>query len=79
METVRHFLLEWLSYTYRYVPVGLLEVIPQRLNCRPPAYYGRDDLETLMASDSAVDWVLFLSFDPLHPYISGLFTTPLEL
>nr|GEX09160.1 tRNA-dihydrouridine(47) synthase [NAD(P)(+)]-like [Tanacetum cinerariifolium] len=56
VETVRSFLLEWLSYTYRYVPVGLLEVLPQRLNSRPPAYYGRDDLETLMASESAVDW-----------------------
>ncbi|ONH90906.1 hypothetical protein PRUPE_8G082800 [Prunus persica] len=57
VETTRRFLLEWLSYTCRYVPVGLLEVIPQRLSWRPPAYFGRDDLETLMASDSAADWV----------------------
>uniref|UniRef100_UPI001CB90CFE tRNA-dihydrouridine(47) synthase [NAD(P)(+)]-like n=1 Tax=Erigeron canadensis TaxID=72917 RepID=UPI001CB90CFE len=57
VETTRSFLLEWLSYTYRYVPVGLLEVLPQRLNSRPPAYFGRDDLETLMASESAVDWI----------------------
>ncbi|KAF5727179.1 FMN-linked oxidoreductases superfamily protein isoform 1 [Tripterygium wilfordii] len=57
VETTRHFLLEWLSYTCRYIPVGLLDVIPQRLNWRPPAYYGRDDLETLMASDSASDWI----------------------
>ncbi|CAN4107437.1 unnamed protein product [Withania somnifera] len=57
VETTRHFLLEWLSYTCRYVPVGLLDVIPQRINWRPPSYYGRDDLETLMASDSAADWV----------------------
>ncbi|CAK7329588.1 unnamed protein product [Dovyalis caffra] len=57
VETTRHFLLEWLSYTCRYVPVGLLDVIPQRLNWRPPSYYGRDDLETLMASDSAADWI----------------------
>ncbi|XP_076896930.1 tRNA-dihydrouridine(47) synthase [NAD(P)(+)]-like [Bidens hawaiensis] len=57
VETTRHFLLEWLSYTYRYVPVGLLEVLPQRLNSRPPAYFGRDDLETLMASESAADWI----------------------
>lgn len=57
VETTRHFLLEWLSYTCRYVPVGLLEVVPQQLNWRPPSYYGRDDLETLMASDSAADWV----------------------
>ncbi|KAG8368148.1 hypothetical protein BUALT_Bualt15G0014900 [Buddleja alternifolia] len=57
VETTRHFLLEWLSYTCRYVPVGLLDVIPQRINWRPPSYFGRDDLETLMASDSAADWI----------------------
>jgi tRNA-dihydrouridine synthase 3 len=57
VETTRRFLLEWLSYTFRYIPVGLLDVIPQRLNWRPPSYHGRDDLETLMASDSAADWV----------------------
>ncbi|KAL5214820.1 hypothetical protein ABZP36_003972 [Zizania latifolia] len=57
VETTRYFLLEWLSYTCRYIPVGLLDVIPQRLNWRPPSYYGRDDLETLMASDSAADWI----------------------
>ncbi|KQJ81599.1 tRNA-dihydrouridine(47) synthase [NAD(P)(+)]-like isoform X1 [Brachypodium distachyon] len=57
VETTRHFLLEWLSYTCRYIPVGLLDVVPQRLNWRPPSYCGRDDLETLMASDSAADWV----------------------
>ncbi|KAL0334628.1 UNVERIFIED_CONTAM: tRNA-dihydrouridine(47) synthase [NAD(P)(+)]-like [Sesamum radiatum] len=57
VETTRHFLLEWLSYTCRYVPVGLLDVIPQRMNWRPPSYFGRDDLETLMASDSAADWI----------------------
>ncbi|KAK9164410.1 hypothetical protein Syun_005312 [Stephania yunnanensis] len=56
-ETTRHFLLEWLSYTCRYVPVGLLDVIPQQLNWRPPSYFGRNDLETLMASDSAADWI----------------------
>ncbi|GMH23603.1 hypothetical protein Nepgr_025446 [Nepenthes gracilis] len=57
VETTRHFLLEWLSYTCRYIPVGLLDVIPQRLNWRPPSYCGRNDLETLMASDSAADWI----------------------
>nr|GMD20918.1 tRNA-dihydrouridine(47) synthase [NAD(P)(+)]-like [Ipomoea batatas] len=57
VETTRHFLLEWLSYTCRYIPVGLLDVIPQRINWRSPAYFGRDDLETLMASDSAADWI----------------------
>ncbi|CAJ1973020.1 unnamed protein product [Sphenostylis stenocarpa] len=57
VETTRRFLLEWLSYTCRYIPVGLLDVVPQRLNWRPPSYCGRDELETLMASDSAADWI----------------------
>ncbi|XP_043709605.1 tRNA-dihydrouridine(47) synthase [NAD(P)(+)]-like isoform X3 [Telopea speciosissima] len=57
VETTRHFLLEWLSYTHRYIPVGLLDVIPQKLNWRAPSYFGRNDLETLMASESAADWI----------------------
>eukprot|EP00897_Mesotaenium_endlicherianum_P000362 jgi/Mesen1/10326/ME000797S09808 len=57
VETTRRFLLDWLGYLHRYVPAGLLEVLPQKLNWRPPAYFGRNDLETLMASDIASDWV----------------------
>ncbi|CAI0375033.1 unnamed protein product [Linum tenue] len=57
VETTRHFLLEWLSYTFRYILVGLLDIIPQQLNWRPPSYYGCNDLETLMASESAADWI----------------------
>ncbi|GBG79463.1 hypothetical protein CBR_g29609 [Chara braunii] len=57
VETTRRFLLEWLSFLHRYIPVGLLERVPQKMAWRPPAYYGRNDLETLMASDSAADWV----------------------
>ncbi|WIA23263.1 hypothetical protein OEZ85_000033 [Tetradesmus obliquus] len=40
-----------------YIPVGLLEVIPQLMQWRPPAYRGRNELETLLASESAADWV----------------------
>ncbi|XP_042002855.1 tRNA-dihydrouridine(47) synthase [NAD(P)(+)]-like [Salvia splendens] len=57
VETTRHFLLEWLGYTCRYIPVGLLDVIPPKINWRAPSYFGRDDLETLMGSDSAADWI----------------------
>jgi tRNA-dihydrouridine synthase 3 len=53
----RRFLLEWLSFLYRYVPVGCLEVLPQRMNDRVPAFVGRDDLETLFASPYAQDWI----------------------
>uniref|UniRef100_H0W7K2 tRNA-dihydrouridine(47) synthase [NAD(P)(+)] n=1 Tax=Cavia porcellus TaxID=10141 RepID=H0W7K2_CAVPO len=57
VEKTRRFLLEWLSFLCRYVPVGLLEVLPQRINERPPYYLGRDYLETLMASQQAADWI----------------------
>lgn len=53
----RRFLLEWLSFARRYVPIGLLEVLPPRLNERPPAYRGRNELETLMASENYKDWI----------------------
>ena len=53
----RRFLLEWLSFLHRYTPVGLLERLPQRMNDRPPKFVGRNDLETLMASDDANDWI----------------------
>lgn len=57
VENTRRFLLEWLSFLYRYVPVGLLECPPQKINDRPPYYKGRDDMETLMASSAATDWI----------------------
>jgi tRNA-dihydrouridine synthase 3 len=37
--------------------VGLLEVLPQQLHWRPPAYRGRNQLETLLGSDNPADWV----------------------
>lgn len=57
IEKTRKFLLEWLSFLHRYIPVGLLEVLPQKINERPPAYRGRDDLETLFASPFVGDWI----------------------
>uniref|UniRef100_A0A915HMB8 tRNA-dihydrouridine(47) synthase [NAD(P)(+)] n=1 Tax=Romanomermis culicivorax TaxID=13658 RepID=A0A915HMB8_ROMCU len=57
VDKTRRFLLEFLSFTYRYIPVGLLERLPQRINERPAPYFGRDDLETLMASNNCKDWV----------------------
>ncbi|KAJ2895639.1 tRNA-dihydrouridine(47) synthase [NAD(P)(+)] [Zalerion maritima] len=65
----RRFLLEWLSFTNRYVPVGLLEYLPPSLNDRPPKYRGRNELEDLLASGNYKDWIkiseMFLG--PAHP------------
>ena len=58
VNNCRRFLLEWLSFLHRYVPVGLVEVLPQKMNQRPPVYLcGRDDLETLMLSPHSSDWI----------------------
>ncbi|KAJ1989196.1 tRNA-dihydrouridine(47) synthase [NAD(P)(+)]-like protein [Coemansia spiralis] len=57
IANVRRYMLEWQSFLCRYIPAGILEVLPQKMNDRPPAYVGRNDLETLMASDKVKDWI----------------------
>ncbi|KAJ1658611.1 tRNA-dihydrouridine synthase 3, partial [Coemansia sp. RSA 25] len=57
VNNTRRYLLEWQSFLCRYIPAGILEVLPQRMNDRPPAFVGRNDLETLMASTQVRDWI----------------------
>jgi tRNA-dihydrouridine synthase 3 len=59
----RRFLLEWLSFAHRYVPLGILEHLPPHLQDRPQAYRGRSDLETLLASDNYLDWIKIRQVD----------------
>jgi len=77
VETTRNFLLQWISFLHRYVPVGLLEVLPPKLNHRPLQNYGRDDLESMLASADTSTWIkiseMFLgpapegfTFEPKH-------------
>lgn len=54
---VRRFVCEALSFTHRYIPVGLLERLPVQLNQRAYPYQGRDELETLLGSDQSNDWI----------------------
>jgi tRNA-dihydrouridine synthase 3 len=61
----RRFLLEYLSFTYRYVPVGIMEHLPPCINDRAPAYRGRNDLETLLASNNYKDWIKIRYVDVL--------------
>ncbi|KAI9513479.1 zinc finger dihydrouridine synthase [Russula earlei] len=57
VNTTRRYLCEALSFQYRYVPIGLLECLPPRINDRAPLFCGRDELETLLASGDSRDWV----------------------
>ncbi|GJD10291.1 tRNA-dihydrouridine(47) synthase [NAD(P)(+)] [Galdieria sulphuraria] len=57
VERTRKFLLEWLSFLHRYIPVGLLERLPPKLTWRNPAFVGRSDLETLLGSPYSKDWI----------------------
>jgi len=76
VTTTRKFMLEWLSFLHRYVPTGLCDRA-QRMNQRPLPYKGRNDIESLLASPEAKDWIriteLFLGnvgenfhFEPKH-------------
>ncbi|KAI0767228.1 zinc finger dihydrouridine synthase [Fomes fomentarius] len=77
VNTTRRYLCEALSFQYRYIPIGLLERLPARINERAPSFKGRNELETLLASGDSRDWVkiseMFLgpapeswSFTPKH-------------
>ena len=57
INTTRRYFCEWQSFLCRYIPVGLLEVLPQRINEKPPPFQGRNEMETLLASGDARDWV----------------------
>ncbi|KAH8152479.1 uncharacterized protein LAJ45_03319 [Morchella importuna] len=57
VATTRRFLLEYLGFSCRYVPLGILERLPPKIQDRPPLWKGRSELETLMGSGDYRDWI----------------------
>ena len=57
INMTRRFLCEFLSFTHRYVPVGMLEYLPPKINDRPPPWQGRNEMETLLGSSDYKDWI----------------------
>lgn len=57
VATTRRFLLEWMSFTHRYVPHGLLDVVPPHLHWRPGSFVARNELETKLASTNPATWI----------------------
>lgn len=57
IEVARRFLCEFIGFTHRYIPIGILERLPPKLNERPPKWRGRNELETLLGSTDYKDWI----------------------
>jgi tRNA-dihydrouridine synthase 3 len=63
VNNTRRYLLEWLSFLHRYIPVGLLGQVgvlnEQKMNQRLSVHVvcGRSDLETLFLSPHSEDWI----------------------
>lgn len=57
INNARRYLCEFLSFFHRYIPYGILERVPAKLNQRPPVWKGRDELETLLGSTDYKDWI----------------------
>jgi len=75
VNATRRFLCESLSFQSRYIPIGILETMPPKLNDRAPMFRGRDELETLLSSTNSQDWVK-ISEMLLGPAPEGWHFTP---
>ncbi|OLL26245.1 tRNA-dihydrouridine(47) synthase [NAD(P)(+)] [Neolecta irregularis DAH-3] len=57
LNTTRRFICEAQSFLHRYVPVGILEILPPRLQDRVSRWCPRNEMEQLLASTNSADWV----------------------
>ncbi|KAG5417232.1 DUS3 [Candida metapsilosis] len=57
VNIARRYMCEFISFTHRYIPVGIMERLPPKLNERPPTWVGRDEMETFLASTDYKDWI----------------------
>lgn len=57
VNVTRRYLCEYLSFTHRYIPVGIMAHLPPKINDRPPPWQGRNELETLLGSADYRDWI----------------------
>lgn len=57
ISQARRFMCEFMSFTHRYIPIGILEHVSPKLNQRPPQWKGRNELETLLGSTDYKDWI----------------------
>ncbi|KAI3406749.2 DUS3 [Candida oxycetoniae] len=57
VNSARRFMCEFLSFTHRYIPVGIMERLPPKLNERSPKFVGRNEMETLLSSSDYKDWI----------------------
>lgn len=53
----RRYFCDFMSFFHRYIPMGICERYPVKLNERPPNWIGRDETETLLGSTNSADWI----------------------
>lgn len=65
----RRYFCEFMSFFHRYIPMGICERYPVKLNERPPYWQGRDELETKLGSVNVQDWIKLSEYflGPVEP------------
>ncbi|CAL9729248.1 tRNA-dihydrouridine(47) synthase [NAD(P)(+)] [Monosporozyma unispora] len=53
----RRYFCDFMSFFHRYIPMGICERYPVKLNERPPHWQGRDEMETKLGSLDSQDWI----------------------